>query len=121
LDGVYKGGNSPFDKKVTVSENSSFKMESRENNLQIPPKDCEPDAPYKMEFAKADIYFESISIKVPCLGIDFVTPSIKVPAIEIDSFISCFKDLHIDYYGIIYVSVRLLIAAIPMLITYHPV
>jgi len=140
LDEVYKGGDSPFKKEVrstqvgessinfptkipqsesksirgTVSGNSPA---SSESNLQIP--NCEPDAPYKMKFANIDFVLPR-SIKVPYLGIDFVIPTIKVPVIEIDIFISCLIDLPINYNEILYISVRMIIAAIPIIIANNP-
>jgi hypothetical protein len=87
-----------------------------ENSLEIP--NCKPDAPFKTHFLEQMNFAIPSHIKVPYLGIDLVIP--KVPNIEIDSLISCFKDLPMDYYEILYLSVRMLIAAIPMLIIYHP-
>lgn len=92
-------------------KDSSNNPSKEENNFQIP--DCEPDAPYKMEFAKADIDFVFSSIKVP---------SIKVPSIKIDDLICCLKDilLYIHSHEILYLCVILIIKIIH-LIKYDPI
>ena len=77
---------------------------SVENNLETP-SSCKPDGPFKTNLLE-NIYFHIPShIKVRCLGIDLKIPTINAPGLEINSLISCWIDLPINYHEILYLSV----------------
>jgi hypothetical protein len=113
LDEVYKGGAKPFKKEIVENNLENPK------NLEIP--SCEPDAPFKTN-SWEQIDLPQFLLKVGEY-IDRVIPPTKqaVYLAEIDSYISCWLDLNINYSEILYLGVRMLIVVIPYLIIYHPV